>query len=174
MRVNSELAAKSKGFGQTFYHSCDEEISRQLDRVGSVSFLATDESLLPNRVEEWPAEFDLFGCSSGNNEELRSGCSIRPAEHWCRKIVLLFFAVSFGQTARQVHADGAHGDVNRAGGQLLDRIAGREDDSLHGSVIRQHSHEHLCIGGSFAGRFRNPSAQRSKRLSAASCPVINR
>lgn len=55
MRVNSKLPTKGKRFCQTFDHSRDEEIPRQLDHVGSVSFLAGDESLLSNRVEKWPA-----------------------------------------------------------------------------------------------------------------------
>src|SRR3982074_1727608 len=121
MRVNSELAPKCKGFSQTFDHSRDEEIACQLDHVGGLSLFAGDESLLPNSLEEWPAAFDLVGWPSGNNEQLRSGCGIRPAEHWRGQIVLLLFAMTFGQTSRQPDADGAHGNVNRASRQRLNR-----------------------------------------------------
>jgi hypothetical protein len=58
--------------------------------------------------------------------------------------------------------------------QLLNRIAGRKNDSFQGSVMRQHRDEHLCIAGSFAGRFCNPRAKRSERLGAASGSVVNR
>jgi hypothetical protein len=73
MGINSRLAAKSKGFGQTFDHSRDEEIPRQLDHVGSVSFLAGHEGLLSNRVEKWLAALDLVGWATGNNPQLPGG-----------------------------------------------------------------------------------------------------
>src|SRR5216683_3843440 len=116
MRINSGLAAKSKGFGQTFDHSRDDEIPSQLDRVGSVSFLARHEGLLPNRVEEWLASFDRFRRATGNNEQLPGVGDIRSPEDCRSNIVLLSFPVCFGQTARQAHADGAHGNMNGAGG----------------------------------------------------------
>src|SRR6266511_1285260 len=95
MRVNSELAAKSKGFSQTLDHSRDKEIPRQLDHVGGVSVVASNECLLPNRSEKWPAAFDLVGWSSGNNEQVRGSCGAGPAEH--SDIVLLSFLVGFSQ-----------------------------------------------------------------------------
>jgi hypothetical protein len=64
--------------------------------------------------------------------------------------------------------------MNRIGRQRLDGIARREDDSFHGSVIRQHRNKYLRIDGSFAGRFRDRCAQGSERLNAASRPVVNR
>src|SRR5882724_2931265 len=97
MRVNSELAAKSKGFGQTFNNSRDEEITTQLDHVRGVSIVASNECLLPNRVEKWPVSFDLFAWSSGNNEQFRGSCGVRPAEHWCSNILLLSFPMCFNQ-----------------------------------------------------------------------------
>ena len=64
--------------------------------------------------------------------------------------------------------------MNGTGRQGLNGIARRKDDTFHGSVIRQHGDEHLCIGCCFARRFSNPRAQRSERLGAASRPVVNR
>src|SRR6266849_3760295 len=89
MRINSGLAAKSKGFGQTFDHSRDDEIPSQLDRVGGVSFFAGLECLLPNRVEKWLAALDWFGRATGNNPQLPGGGDIRPAED-CRSNIVLF------------------------------------------------------------------------------------
>src|SRR3989442_2987468 len=173
MRVNSELASKCKGFSKSFDHSRDEEIACQLDHVGGVSLLAGDESLLPNSLEKWLAPFDLFGRSSGNNEQLRGSGDIRPAEDCRSNIVLLSLPVCFGQTARQGHANRTHGDMNGTGRQGLNSIAGRKDDTVHGSVIRQHGDEHLCIDCCFAWRFGNPGAQGREWLSAASRPVVN-
>src|SRR2546421_10361998 len=128
MRVDSELAAKRKGFGQTFDNSRDQEIPRQLDHVGSVSIVAGNECLLSNSVEKWPTPFDLIGWSRDNNEQLRSGCGVRPAEHWRGQIVLLLFAMTFSQMSRQPDADGAHGNMSGAGRQHLKGIARLEDN----------------------------------------------
>src|SRR5437762_12828265 len=132
MPVNSELAAKRKGCSETFDHSCDKEISGQLDRIGGMRFLAGHEGLLPNRVEKWLTTFDLFRWSSGNNEQLSGGGDIRPAKDRRRDIVLLSLPVCFGQPARQGHADRTHGNMNGAGRQGLNSIAGRKDDAFQG------------------------------------------
>src|SRR5438270_13104751 len=111
MRVNSELAAKREGFTQTFDDRCDEEIPGQLDDVGSRSYLADDECLLPRRVEKSSAALDLFGRAGGHDEQLRGGGGVRPTEDRRGQIVLLFFAMTVGQTARQADADRAHGNM---------------------------------------------------------------
>src|SRR5260370_8983544 len=95
MRVNSKLPTKGKRFCQTFDHSRDEEIPRQLDHVGGVSFLGGDESLLSNRVEKWPAPLDLFGWPSGNNEQLSVGCGHCAARHLTGHVGLLLFLIHF-------------------------------------------------------------------------------
>ena len=64
--------------------------------------------------------------------------------------------------------------MNGASRQRLNRIAGRKDDSFHGSVVRQHGDEHFGIGRSFAGRFRKPRTQGRERFSTASRPIVNR
>src|SRR6266567_1127927 len=115
MRVNSKLAAKSKGFAQTFNNRREEEIAGQLDRVGSLSFLADQKDLLPDRVEKRSAAFDLIGWAGRNNEQLRGGCGVRPAEDRRGQIVLLFFAMTFRQPSRQSDADRAHGNMNSTG-----------------------------------------------------------
>src|SRR6266404_944128 len=123
MRVNSELAAKSKGFTQTFNNRCEKEIAGQLDRVGSLSFLADQERLLTNRVEKRPAAFDLIGWAGANNEQLRGGCGVRPTEDRRGQIVLLVFAMTFRQPARQPDADRAHGNMNSTERKGLYRIS---------------------------------------------------
>src|SRR2546427_12900870 len=138
MRINSELAAKRKGLSQTFDHSRDQEVPRHLDHVGSVSFLADDKCLLPNRVEKWPTPFDLIGWSRDNDEQLRSGCGVRPAEHWRGQIVLLLVAMTFSQMSRQPDADGAHGNMSGAGRQHLKGIDRLAANRVNGSAVRHH------------------------------------
>ena len=124
MRVNSELAAKRKGFTQTFDNRGEEEIPGQLNHIGRVSFIADRECLLSNHVEKRLAAPDLFGWSSGHNEQLPGGSGVRPAKDGRGQIMLLLFAMGAGQPLRKFHTNGAHGNSNGAGRQRLNGITG--------------------------------------------------
>src|SRR5258705_8648491 len=117
--MNSGLAAKSKGFCQTLDHGRDDEISRQLDHVRSVRFLAGNEYLLTNRVQNRTTALDRFGRAAGNNPQLPGGGDIGPTKDWRSNIVLFSLPVCFGQTARQGHADRLHGNMTGAGSQRV-------------------------------------------------------
>src|SRR5438552_8308904 len=110
MRVNSELASKRKRFTQTFDNRGEEEIPGQLNHIGRVSFIADRECLLSNHVEKRLAAPDLFGLSSGDNEQLSGGSGVRPAKDGRGQIVLLLFAKCGGQPSRKLQTNCAHGN----------------------------------------------------------------
>src|SRR4029434_1343871 len=103
LSINSKLPTKRKSFAQAFDNGREQEITAQLDYVSGVSFLAQCERLLSHCVKQSLAALNLFGAAGGDNEQLRCRGSLRPAKNGRGQIVLLPFAMTFGQSARQCY-----------------------------------------------------------------------
>ena len=116
-------------------------------RLALPGSVPTDESLLPEIVDERPAALDVGRCSGHDDEELACLGCIRIAEHRCCDITLSVTFMLPREMGRGNRADRTHRKMNGAALQSNAKaeICLSKRDIENGVVVRQHADDDIAV-----------------------------